>query len=351
MTSLATLPKAHLHLHLEAGMRPSTLVELAAKYGRTVGPAGSYGSFAGFLEMYLAAADVLRERSDWERLADELLADNVADGAVYVELIFDALPHVGRFGTEADGWAMLFDVFDAASKRHNLPVGWMTGIDRVERGPQAAIALAEFAVAQRSRGMVSFGLHNIEVGHPPSDFVEPMRVAREGGLQITPHVGELDSGVNVAMALDLLEPTRILHGVRSVEAPGLVDRLAAAGICLDVCPTSNVAVGLYESYAAHPLPVLLDAGVRCSVNADDPLLFGSTLLGEYEVCRREFGFDDERLAAIARTSIEAACLPESVKAAALAGIDTWLTSQVSLSDAPDGCEILAVVEQTTDQES
>src|SRR5262249_4108653 len=163
--------------------------------------------------------DVLRERADWERLADELLADNVADGAVYVELIFDALPHRGRFASEADCWAMLFDVFDEASERHGLPVGWMAGIDRVDRDPRAAIELAEFAVAQRQRGMVSFGLHNVEVGFPPSKFIEPMRIAREGGLQITPHVGELDSGDNVASALDLLGATRILHGVRAVEVP------------------------------------------------------------------------------------------------------------------------------------
>ena len=310
-------------------MRPSTLASLAAKYGRSVSPVSSYGSCTGFLAVYLAAADVLRERSDWERLADELLADNVADGAVYVALIFDASPHQNRLATEAECWAMLFDVFDEASKRHGLPVGWMAGIDRVERDPQAAIELAEFAVAHRHRGIVSFGLHNVEIGYPPSKFVEPMRIAREGGLQITPHVSELDSGDNVASALDLLGATRILHGVQSVEVPGLFDRLAAEGVCLDVCPTSNVAIGLFDSYAAHPLPALLDAGVRCSVNADDPFLFGSSLLGEYEVCRREFGFDDERMAAIARTSIEAGNAPASVKEAALADIDTWLRSEVS----------------------
>jgi adenosine deaminase len=172
---LAPLPKAHLHLHLEAGMRPSTLASLTAKYGRPVTQVRGYGSFADFVELYVAATDVLRERSDWERLADELLADNVAEGAVYVELIFDALYYRNRFATEAECWAMLFDVFDEASERHGLSIGWMAGIDRVSRDPQSSIELAEFAVAHRHRGMVSFGLHNDEVGHPPSDFVEPMR--------------------------------------------------------------------------------------------------------------------------------------------------------------------------------
>ncbi len=166
---LVALPKAHLHLHLEAGMRSSTLASLAAKHGRSVPKVRGYGSFADFIELYVAATDVLRDRSDWERLADELLADHVAEGAVYVELIFDASYYMSRFATEEECWALLFDVFDEASERHGLAIGWMAGIDRESRDPQSSIELAEFAVAQRHRGMVSFGLWNDEVGHPPSD--------------------------------------------------------------------------------------------------------------------------------------------------------------------------------------
>jgi adenosine deaminase len=245
---LATLPKAHLHLHLETGMRPSTLASLAAKYGRPVPELRGYGSFAAFVEMYVAATDVLRERSDWERLADELLTDNAAEGGLYVELIFDSINYRNLFATEEDCWSLLFDVFDEASEHHGVRIGWMPGIDRVARDPQSSIELAQFAVAHRHRGVVSFGLHGDEVGNPPEKYVEPMRIAREGGLQITPHLGELDVGDHVATALDLFGATRILHGVRSIEVPGLVDRLATEGVCLDVCPTSNVMVGLFDSY-------------------------------------------------------------------------------------------------------
>jgi adenosine deaminase len=202
----------------------------------------------------------------------------------------------------------------------------MPGIDRVLRDTESSLELAEFAVAHRHRGIVSFGLHGDEIGNPPSKYVEPMRIAREGGLQITPHLGELDRGDHVASALDLLGATRILRGVRSIEVPGLVDRLVTEGICLDVCPTSNLMISLFDSYATHPLPALLDAAVRCTVNADDPLMSGSTLLDEYELCRREFGFGDDRMATIARTSIEASSAPAPAKQAALAGIDTWLSS-------------------------
>ncbi|HEX9260774.1 MAG TPA: hypothetical protein VF855_14640, partial [Acidimicrobiales bacterium] len=155
---LAALPKAHLHLHLEAAMRPSTLASLAAKYDRPVPAVRGYRSFSAFVEMYVAATDVLRERSDWELLADEVLADHVAEGAVYVELIFDAINYRSRFATEAECWALLFDVFDEASERHGLPVGWMPGIGRGDRDLVSSVELAEFAVAHRHRGVVSFGL-------------------------------------------------------------------------------------------------------------------------------------------------------------------------------------------------
>jgi len=167
-------------------------------------------------------------------------------------------------------------------------------------------------------------LHNDEVGHPPSDFVEGFRIAREGGLMITPHAGELESGHFVKDSVELLGAQRIQHGVRSFEVPGLVEQLAGAGICLDVCPTSNIMLGVFASLAQHPLPQLLAAGVPVTINADDPLLFGPGLLDEYELCRREFALTDEQLAAIARTSIEYSGAPDALKTTALAGIDAWL---------------------------
>jgi adenosine deaminase len=187
------------------------------------------------------------------------------------------------------------------------------------------MALARFAAAHTDH-VVSFGLHNDEVGHPPQDFVEPFRVARDAGLLSTPHAGELESGQFVADSVDLLGASRIGHGVRSVEVPGLVERLAEEGVCLDVCPTSNMMLSVVPSLADHPLPALLDAGVRCSLNADDPLLFGPGLLEEYELVRRDMGFDDERLAAIARSSIDCSGAPDELKRSALAGIDAWLAT-------------------------
>ena len=190
MRDLAALPKAHLHLHLEAGMSPALLAELAAKYDREVPVVRGYGSFAAFSDTYVAATDVLREREDWERLADELCATHVTQGAVYVEPAFWAGNYRHRFASDQDCWELVFEVFDEAAARHGIAIGWMVPVDRVRDPIEDAVALAHFALANTDH-VVSFGLHNDEVGHPPGDFVEPFRIAREGGLLITPHAGEL----------------------------------------------------------------------------------------------------------------------------------------------------------------
>jgi adenosine deaminase len=325
MRDLAALPKAHLHLHLEAGMSPVLLAELSDKYDREVPEVRGYGSFAAFSDMLVAATDVLREREDWERLAEDICASHVADGAVYLEPGFWAGNYRHRFASDEACWEQVFEVFDAAAERHGLTIRWMVPVDRVKDSPAAAMALARFAVANRDH-VASLGLHNDEVGHPPQDFVEPFRVAREGGLLSTPHAGELERGQFVADSVDLLGASRIGHGVRSFEVPGLVERLAELGVCLDVCPTSNVMLSVVPSIAEHPLTALLDAGVRCSLNGDDPLLFGPGLLEEYERARAEMGFDDERLATIARSSIECSGAPDDLKWSAVAGIDAWLAT-------------------------
>ena len=319
---LAALPKAHLHLHLEAGMSPALLAQLSAKYERDVPVVRGYGSFSVFSSMYQAATDVLRERDDWVALADDVMAQQAADGAVYLEPAFWAGNFRHRFASDEACWELVMEVFDAAAERHGVALAWMVAADRVLDTPDEAVALAAFAVAHPS--VVSFGLHNDEVGHPAIDYAASFDVAREGGLLLTPHAGELEGAHHVVEAIDVLRADRVQHGVRAVEQDGLIARLAELGTCLDVCPTSNVMLAVVPSLDAHPLPRLLAAGVRCSVNADDPLLFGPGLLDEYELCRRAFGFDDATMAAIARTSIEAGGAPDSVKSAGLAGVDAWL---------------------------
>ncbi len=253
-----------------------------------------------------------------------MCADNAADGAVYVELTFWAAHHRSRFESDEACWSFVIETFDAAAARHGIAVGYMPAVDRVYDSPAEAMRLARMAVDMKPDGAVSFGLHNDEVGHPGAPYADAFAFVKEHGLRSTPHAGELEGPHHVVEAIEVLGADRILHGVRSVEMPGLVERIAEAGICLDVCPTSNLLLSIVPDLASHPLPQLLDAGVRCSINGDDPLLFGPGLLDEYELCRAELGCSDAQMASIARSSIECGGAPDDVRTAAVAGIDAWL---------------------------
>jgi adenosine deaminase len=330
MRDLRSLPKAHLHLHLELGMRPTMLKDLCDKYDAPMPEVRGYGSFSAFSAMCQSAIAFMRDQDDWDRLADELCADAVADGAVYIEPSFYAPQYRSIWGSDGATWAMVMSTFERAAARHGIAVRFMAAVDRVFDTEADAVAMAELVATLQPTGdeigVVSFGLHNDEVGHPPQDFVAGFMAAKAAGLLITPHAGELEHGQFVRDSVDLLGADRIQHGVRSFEVPGLVEDLAARGVCLDVCPTSNIMLSVFPSLADHPLPKLIEAGVKVSVNADDPLLFGPSMLDEYELCRREFGFTDEQLAYVARCSIECSGASASLKVSAMAGIDAWLAS-------------------------
>ena len=184
--------------------------------------------------------------------------------------------------------------------------------------------MARLAARYAGRGVVAFGLASDEALFPPAPFAEAFSIALSAGLLSTPHAGELAGPESVQGALDQLKAHRIQHGVRAIEDPALVERLALAGVCLDVCPTSNLLLGVVSDLAAHPLPALLAAGVRCSLNADDPLLFGVGLADEYLIGREALGLDDATLAGVAANSIQASGAPAGLKRSALRGISEWL---------------------------
>jgi adenosine deaminase len=308
-------------------MRPTTLAELADRDGTEVPPIEGFGSFAEFAGTYLAATRVIASPADLARLFDEVVEDAARAGAVWVEPAFYAARHTERLGPLEGVYELAVDALAAAAARHGIGAGLMVSADRTAP-PEEALTLAGIATRLAGRGVVAFGLANDEAAWPPEPLAPAFRLARDAGLLATPHAGELAGPASVRGALDALGADRIQHGVRALEDPELVRRLADEGVPCDVCPTSNVLLSVAPTLEGCALGPLLDAGVRCTVNADDPLLFGSGLLEEYELCRDQLGFDDERLAAIARTSIEVSGAPEDQKAAALAGIEAWRHPEV-----------------------
>jgi adenosine deaminase len=320
---LLALPKGHLHLHLEGAIRPTTLAELATRHGVPLPEVGSYRTFTEFALLYQAACAVLQTHDDLRRLVREVIEDAAASGAVWVEIGARPTIHRGKFGGDADVLETMLDEAAKVGARLGVGVGALVTVDRTE--PMAtAFEEAELAAAYAGAGVVSFGLANDEVGHPPEDFAEPFQVARDAGLLSCPHAGELEGPASVWGAIDALGADRVQHGIRAVEDPALIERLATDGICLDVCPTSNACLGIVPSIDEHPLPRLLDAGIRCSLNGDDPLFFNASLLEEYELCRDRLRLSDEQLAAIARASIDASGAPAELKTRANQGIDGWL---------------------------
>jgi adenosine deaminase len=322
---LRALPKGHLHLHLEGSMRPTTLAELADAAGIPVPEIRGYGSFTAFSDTYVAACQVLETPEHFARLVYEVVEDSVLDGAVWVEPSFYAPHHRNRFGEDEAIVDMVLDALQSAGEQLGVGVGLMLAADRTVE-PSIAVEQARLAAARADRGIVSFGLANDEAIGPPEPYAEAFAIAKDAGLLSTPHAGELAGPESVWGALDTLQPDRLQHGVRSIEDPELVKRLADSDIVLDVCPTSNLLLSVYPSLAEHPLPQLLDAGIQCSLNGDDPLLFGPVLLHEYELARTEMGLDDAALASVARASITGSGAPDAFKASALRSIDDWLAT-------------------------
>jgi adenosine deaminase len=320
---LRLLPKAHLHLHLEGAMRPATLAELAAEAGVPAPPIRGYTSFTEFGMQYRAASALVRTEEHLRRVVREVVDDAADDGAVWVEPHFYPPRFVGQLGSAEEVLEIVLDEGQRAAAARGIGCGWIVSALR-DFATEQAVELAKLAARYAGAGVVSFGLAADEALFPPEPFAEAFAIARDAGLISAPHAGELAGPASVYGALDALGAKRICHGVRAVEDPALVERLVTDGIVLDVCPTSNVMLAVVPSIEEHPLVRLLDAGVACSLNGDDPLLFGPGLLAEYELMRDSLGLDDESLAQLARSSVTGSGAPEELKSTAVVAIEGWL---------------------------
>ncbi|AYV29306.1 adenosine deaminase [Streptomyces sp. CJ_13] len=331
---LTLLPKAHLHLHFTGSMRPSTLLELADKYGVRLPDALTAGEppklratdergWFRFQRLYDAARSCLREPDDIRRLVREAAEEDVRDGSGWLEIQVDPTSYAPLLGGMIPAVEIILDAVDAASRETGLGMRVLIAANRMKH-PLDARTLARLAVRYADRGIVGFGLSNDERRGMARDFDRAFAIAREGGLLAAPHGGELTGPASVRDCLDDLHAARIGHGVRAAEDPRLLKRLADRQITCEVCPASNVALGVYERPEDVPLRTLFEAGVPMALGADDPLLFGSRLAAQYEIARRYHAFTDAELAELARQSVRGSAAPEDVQAKLLAGIDHWL---------------------------
>ncbi|WP_189382884.1 adenosine deaminase [Streptosporangium nondiastaticum] len=328
------LPKAHLHLHFTGSMRPSTLLELADKYGVHLPEALSSGEppklratdergWFRFQRLYDIARSCLRSPEDIQRLVREAAEEDVRDGSGWLEIQVDPTSYAPRLGGLIPALEIILDAVESASKETGLGMRVLVAANRMKH-PLDARTLARLAVRYADRGVVGFGLSNDERRGLARDFDRAFEIAREGGLLAAPHGGELSGPSSVRDCMDDLHASRVGHGVRAAEDPRLLRKLAERGVTCEVCPSSNVALGVYEKPGDVPLRTLWDAGVPIALGADDPLLFGSRLAAQYELVREHHGFTDAELAELARQSVRGSAAPEPVRAGLLAGIDGWL---------------------------
>ncbi|MEB8325268.1 adenosine deaminase [Dietzia kunjamensis] len=314
------LPKAHLHVHLEAAMREATLRQWCAEDGIEVPPLVEYADFTAFLGAYGLLIDLLHTPERVGRLLDEVVADAAAQGVVALE--FASIPEKAvAFDSAEDALEFILPAAADAGRRHGVWTGSIVSIDR-GAGREHALEAARLAARFADRGVVAVGLVADERGNPVADAAGAFAIARDAGLGVVPHAGELAGPDEVRSAIEL-GVDRIQHGVRAVEDPRVLELLAERGTCLDVCPTSNVVLDVYPSLEEHPLPRLLEAGVRCSLGADDPLLFGVDVVDEYVAAHERMGVSVARLVGVARASIESSFAPGDVKRDALARVEAW----------------------------
>lgn len=325
MRPLDQLPKGHLHLHLEQSVRQATLDDFAAEAGVPSPNMTRFSSFIEFDHVAQAGMSVLRRPEHLQRLVREMALDARAQGCVWVEPALWPPLHRARFGSDDAVLEILVDAAGRATRETGVGIGFLIAVNRNESLEQAH-EMADLAIRWAGRGVTSFGLHNDESRFPPGPFAEVFDLARKADLLMTPHAGELDGPGSVRTCVELLGADRVQHGIRAAEDPALLELLAERGVCLDVCPTSNIVLEAVPDLAAHPLGALLEAGVRCSLNADNPVMFGCDVLSEYEVARRELGLTDARLAEVARSSLECSAAPADVVARGVAGIEAWLSA-------------------------
>ncbi len=331
---LRLLPKAHLHLHFTGSMRSSTLLELADKYGVHLPEALSSGEppklratdergWFRFQRLYDIARSCLRSPEDIQRLVRETAEEDVRDGSRWLEIQVDPTSYAPRLGGLIPALEVILDAVATASRETGLGMRVLVAANRMKH-PLDARTLARLAVRYADHGVVGFGLSNDERRGFARDFDRAFAIARDGGLLAAPHGGELSGPASVRDCLDDLHAGRVGHGVRAAEDPYLVKRLADSGVTCEVCPASNVALGVYEKPDDVPLRTLFDAGVPMALGADDPLLFGARLAAQYEIAREHHGFSDAELAELARQSVRGSRAPLEEQRRMLADIDAWL---------------------------
>lgn len=306
------VPKVELHLHLEGATPPEVIRSIAGRKHVDLGPifddhgAYTFTDFPDFLRVYEQATTVLQTPEDFALVARAVLEECVANGVIYTEMFLSPdFCGGGDLGAWRDYLSAIQEAAAEAERAHGIV---MRGIITCIRhfGPDRARPIARCAAETAGDFIVGFGIAGNENVCAPRDFAYSFDMAREAGLGLTAHAGEWAGPQSIRDALTDLGVSRIGHGVRAVEDPALVDHLAETGVVLEVCPGSNIALGLYADWPQHPIERLRAAGAKVTVSTDDPPFFHTTMAWEYKRLADAFGWDEGTFRDINRVAAEAA---------------------------------------------
>jgi len=322
-----SLPRAELHMHIEGSLEPEMMMSLAARNG-IASPYGSieeakaaydFGSLQDFLDLYYRGMSVLQRKDDFHDLTAAYLARAAADGITRVEIFFDPQGHTAR-GVPLSA---VIGGISGALRFGERTLGLSTGLILcfLRHLPEDnALETLDQALPYKDK-IIGVGLDSSEVGHPPSKFKRVFARAREEGFRLMAHAGEEGPPEYVWQAIDELGVERIDHGNRALEDEALVRRIAADGLALTVCPLSNLSLGVVDDLKNHPLKRMLDAGLKATINSDDPAYFGGYLGTNIDRTAAALDLGDGDIIQLLRNSLEASFAPESWKQSALAQFD------------------------------
>jgi len=326
------LPKAELHLHIEGTIEPETMFRLAERNRinlpyegvEALRAAYRFGELQDFLDLYYQGMAVLQKEEDYYDMTWAYLEKARAQNILHAEIFFDPQGHTSRgiaFATVIDG---IWHALENGHRRLGISSRLILCFLR-DRDANDAMAALEQALPYRHR-IVGVGLDSAEKGNPPGKFREVFDRARAQGFLTVAHAGEEGPASYVREALDLLHAARIDHGIRALEDPALVARLAHERVPLTVCPLSNVRLRVVDDIRHHPLRRMMDQGLLVTVNSDDPAYFGGYVNENYAAVRDGLDLSDEDLAQLARTSFEAAFLPPEEKQALVRRVDDYVAA-------------------------
>jgi adenosine deaminase len=328
LARVVALPKVELHLHFEGAAPPAFIKGLAKEknidIGRIFNADGSYAfqDFAHFLSVYEAATSVLKTPEDFARLCNAVLEESAANGVVYGET-FLSPDFCG--GGDVTAWREYLQAIQEAAEAAERNMGiTLRGIVTCIRhfGPEQAKRAALCAAETAGDWLTGFGMAGQEDMGQQRDYVYSFDLAREAGLRLTSHAGEWRGPTEVRAAVEDLGVERIGHGVRSIGDLAVVDMLAECEITLEVCPGSNISLGIYPNLNAHPIARLRDRGVKVTVSTDDPPFFHTTMREEYLGLAKAFQWDEEVFADLNRTALDAAFCTAATREAVLKRLET-----------------------------